>query len=385
MYKPLITLALLISSIVLNSQTVGELIEQVSRQGAIQMVLELSGEKEITLNGRTNTITHRVSQRNNDLAADYISEKLSSYGLSVENIAYRDGGRNVVATQTGNGKAGEIYVICAHYDSVENGGADDNASGTAAVIEAARILSNYSFEYTIKYALWDEEELGLIGARDYATKAAANGDNILAVLNMDMIGYDGNQNKRFDIDVRNVKNSRQISTDLMNVVSEHGLDLVGFVVDPGTPNSDHATFWDAGYSAALLGEGWSEDDITPGYHNINDRISLMNLDYFYSMVKLVVGWIATKAELLNSVSTNAIIQFPFKLYPNPTNTSVNIELDEYRTGAVEILSIEGKTVLQQEFQGRQISLDLKELESSILILKLSDENGPISYGKIVVE
>ena len=50
----------------------------------------------------------------------------------------------------------DIYIVSAHYDSVTNFGADDNASGTAAIIELARILSQYCTENTIIYALWDD-------------------------------------------------------------------------------------------------------------------------------------------------------------------------------------------------------------------------------------
>ncbi len=77
----------------------------------------------------------------------------------------------------------EKYMICAHYDTVADHCADDNASGTAIVMEAARILHNYEFPYTIVYALWDQEEIGLIGSSYYAQQAASNNDQILGVLN----------------------------------------------------------------------------------------------------------------------------------------------------------------------------------------------------------
>ena len=86
-------------------------------------------------------------------------------------------------------------------------GADDNASGTAAVIEAARIFSQYDFPFTIIYALWDEEEQGLIGSEYYATQAANAGDSILGVINLDMIGYDGNGDGNADVHNSSVANT----------------------------------------------------------------------------------------------------------------------------------------------------------------------------------
>ena len=105
-----------------------------------------------------------------------------------------------------------IYIVCAHYDTVADYCADDNATGTAAVLEVARILSKQCVDNTIVYALWDEEEIGLRGSQFYANQAATNNDNILGVLNMDMMGYDGDNpgqsgDNEFDIDYRNIAGS----------------------------------------------------------------------------------------------------------------------------------------------------------------------------------
>lgn len=232
----------------------------------------MSGEDSTTVAGNNVLIRHRVSASDNNLAANYIEEQFNSYGLNKTNINYSGQGRNVIATKIGLVNPNDVYIISAHYD------ADDNASGTTAVLESARILSNYSFENTVIFALWDEEEIGLLGASNYANTATQNNDNILAVLNLDMIGYDGDNDQRFDIDVRNIANSYQIKTDLIGLVSTYNLNLVPFVVDPGTPDSDHSVFWDQGFSSLLIGEAWSLNDITPGYHSANDRISLFNED-----------------------------------------------------------------------------------------------------------
>ncbi len=70
-------------------------------------------------------------------------------------------------------------------------GADDNASGTSAVLKVAQILSQTSTPYTIIYALWDEEEIGLFGSVHYARQAFQSGENNLGVINVDMIGWMG--------------------------------------------------------------------------------------------------------------------------------------------------------------------------------------------------
>ncbi len=365
-------------------QTVSDLINQVSQSGIEQMVRDLSGENTTTVGGNTVTIQHRVSSQGNNLAADYISERLISYGLNVSAIDYSTGGRNIVAIQLGTVNPNNIYIISAHYDSVTDHGADDNASGVAAVMESARILSNYGFENTIIYALWDEEEQGLIGAANYANDAAANSANILAVLNMDMIGYDGDNDKLFDIDVRNIANSYQIRDDLINIVSTHNIDLISNVVDPGTSLSDHGAFWSAGYSSLLLGEAWSTNDKTPGYHNINDRINIMNLDYFQKMVKLCVGYITTKGVITGALGVNEFDKLPATLYPNPTNGELKIEFGRLLKGKLTVFDLYGKSVLEQKIQGNTLEVNnLEGLSNGAYIFRIVDDEGNTANIKVV--
>ena len=297
-----------------NAQTTAEIksvFSQTNITNLTQYVNELSGETSTTIVGIPNqTITHRVSNIGNDLAADYIKEKLSGFGLSINDQVYTPGatgGRNIIATQTGVTNPNNIYIISAHYDSTHNHGADDNASGTAAIIELARILSSYCTENTIKYALWDQEETGLNGSSYYAQQAQANGDNILGNFNIDMMGCDGNNDRAFDIDVRPYVNSVAMSTQITSILADHfptdvnnvtsdEIHLIATVVNPGTFDSDHSSFWARGYSAILFGENWATNDITPGYHSNNDRISLFNMSYYHDMSKLLVAYAATVAN-----------------------------------------------------------------------------------------
>ncbi len=378
--KKLFTLSLSIFLSVFGfSQTVSSLISQVSKTGVIQTVKDLSGENPTVVEGSTVTIKNRVSSKGNNVAASYIKEHLNSYGITAVEVNYSSGGRNIVATKTGALYPTKKFVICAHYDAVSDYGADDNASGVAAVLEAARIMSNYTFEYTVVFALWDEEEIGLYGAKNYASTAKQNGDNIIAVVNMDMIGYDGDNDKRFDIDVRNIANSYQIKNDLLSVVSTHGLNLTGFVVDPGTLDSDHSAFWTQGYSAVLLGEAWSKNDITPGYHSSNDRLSYFNTDYFYNMVKLAVGYIVTKAVLMNGTGVNNI-DFPkASVYPNPVQNNLHVDLEKEFVGKIVLLNMLGEEIYKQDIQSAAIELNMESYVSGLYFMQLIGikEKGPV--------
>ncbi|WP_138432920.1 M28 family peptidase [Winogradskyella algicola] len=309
-----------------KAQSVEDLMNEVSNSNLQTTVAELSGEQTATINGSLQTITTRV-QSNNDLAADYIKERLEALSnLNVEFQDFNTVGKNVIATQVGQTNPDDIYIICAHYDSVTTYCADDNATGVAAVLEIARLLSGQCTANTIVYALWDEEEIGLRGANYYAQQAADenNGntrDNILGVINMDMIGYDGDApgtpgDNDFDIDVRDIANSLTIKDDLLNLLSTYTFDLNEIVVNPGTTASDHSRFWNQGYSAVLVGESWETNDQTPDYHTSNDRVEDIDFQYMTELTKLVLAYTATKASLIDI--DNTITQSTTSLISNQT-------------------------------------------------------------------
>ncbi|MEN8817579.1 MAG: M28 family peptidase [Nonlabens sp.] len=293
-------------SIIGSGQNVQNLIDQVDQSSLLNGLNVFSGETSTTVNGNVVTLLNRVSNTDNNLAADYLLQELQSLpNLNVQDNIYSSTGRNIIGTQTGTINPNDIYIICGHYDAVANYCADDNASGTVAILEIARILSQQCVDNTIVYALWDEEELGLIGARNYATAAAARGDNIKAVLNLDMMGFDGDGDNEFDIDVRNIANSIAMKDDIVGLLNTYNssINLSVNIVNPGTPNSDHKPFWDQNYTAVLLGEAWSNNDQNTAYHTAGDRVSLMDISYYHDMVKICMAYIATKAGV-SSNNTN---------------------------------------------------------------------------------
>jgi hypothetical protein len=286
------------------------IIDEVNIDSLMFFVEELSGERSTLINGSPYTIVSRhKSQPGNNMAANYIEAKLLSFGLTVENQNFSSSGRNVYGIQTGTEFPNQKYIICAHYDAMPSGslapGADDNGSGTAAVIEAARILSNYSFPFTLIYALWDEEEQGLIGSDYYAEQAAAQGDSILGVVNLDMIAYEGNGVDIVDIHTRSVGSSYDLSDKMIELNTTYNIGLITDIKDPGSTYSDHASFWSSGYGAILLIEDGS--DFHPFYHTVNDVISYFDDQFFHKCARLSIATVASFAMNLNI----SIIHTPF--------------------------------------------------------------------------
>jgi hypothetical protein len=286
------------SSVFSQSPVVQSIIDDTNIDSLVFFVKELSGEVSTVIGGTPYTIVSRhKNQPGNNKAADYIEQKLQSYGLTVTNQSFSSTGRNVYAVQPGNEFPNQSFMICAHYDDMPSGsiapGADDNGSGTAAVLEAARIFSGYSFPYTIIYALWDEEEQGLIGSEYYATQAQIAGDSLLGVINLDMIAYDSNNDGNADLNTKSVANSYNLRDKMLENNSLYGINLDLDVIDPGPPYSDHASFWDHGFSAILLIE--DDNDFHAYYHTVNDLLTYYNIPYFEKMAKLAFSTLATFA------------------------------------------------------------------------------------------
>ena len=308
--KKVVLLLCLILSVkgTLSAQSELDLINAVNLDSLSLTVQEFSGEIATIVGGNSVTILNRA-QANNDLAGDYLIDKFNTMdNLIVTDQAFNTNGRNIIATQLGKTNPNDIYIICAHYDSVADYCADDNASGTATVLEIARILSSQCMDNTLIYALWDEEEIGLRGADFYATQAQTNGDNILGVLNIDMMGYDGDDDNDFDIDVRPIANSLAIKDDLVSLLDTYNFNLNVNVVNPGTTASDHSRFWNKGYSAVMVGESWDNNDQTPFYHSSADRYSTLDLPYFHELAKLIMSYMVTKGSLIsvdNSLTVNS--------------------------------------------------------------------------------
>ena len=148
--------------------------------------------------------TRRCNKEGSVVAQNWIKGEYESYGLDVslhkipDTYPWWGGGKvlsdNVIAIQYGTQYPDE-YIICGgHYDSfafsgATEPGADDNASGTAGIMEIARILSQYELQRSIIYCAFTAEECGLYGSEYYAQKCSNDGLNVLGYFNLDMIGY----------------------------------------------------------------------------------------------------------------------------------------------------------------------------------------------------
>ena len=243
--------------------------------------------------------TRAASSQGGIDAQNYIFQKFQSLGIEdVELQDFDSRHDNVIATIPGLARPDEIYVVGGHYDSSsfssqEAPGADDNASGTTAVIEIARVMSQYDFEATVKFIAFGAEELGLVGSRAYAQAAAAAGDDILGYVNLDMHGYLASGDT-MDTDV--ISNTQ--SDPLMNLAFDVWETYVPILpIVEGSlfgATSDHASFWSAGYAAIFPFE--DSGQYSPYIHTKNDTIGL-SLNNFEFLTLGTKGSLALMATL----------------------------------------------------------------------------------------
>lgn len=317
-------------------------------------VQQLTGEQAVFVNGQADSIfTRHSGTSGNELAFQFAKQKFMGYGLEVDSLAFGMGtgsGKNLLGTLGGTQSPEQIVMLGAHYDNRPASdvapGADDNASGTAAVLEAARIFSNYTFPYTVVFALWDEEEQGLIGSRAYAAYAAANDLEILAYINVDMLGWDSNNDHVADIHVRPVAQSIQLANKAILADSLYELGLGIHVVNPGITASDHASFWNEGYSAIAIAEEY-DNDFNPFWHSTADSLGQFNLPFYEKVAKLAfatLGDCALGNIITSSHETPVTDNFTATIHPNPSVGIVQLEysLPFSATVSISIFDLAGK-------------------------------------------
>ncbi|MEZ4791176.1 MAG: M20/M25/M40 family metallo-hydrolase [Flavobacteriales bacterium] len=319
-------------------------------------VEEMSGEVSVDLGSGPVVINSRHSDHaGNALAQQYYEQKLAAFGYTTEAQAFNATGRNILAMKLGSVHPEEIVVLCAHYDAMPPGGlynapaADDDGSGCAALLEAARVLHDIPFERTIVFALWDQEEQGKIGSIYYANNMAANDENIVGVVNMDAIAYDGNGDKKARVHARPVANSMAIADTVFAILDRYEIDIDLLLTNPGATYSDHASFWSAGYGAVLMIEEFGGDG-NPYYHTPNDRIQHFDVPYFEKMAKLSVASMAALAMPFDpsaTVSESGVAGVELLAYPNPTTgrTQVRVRVNEGGRERITVMNAVGQEVL----------------------------------------
>ena len=262
---------------------------------------------------------------------DMCVSRLRSYGydVSIPTYAHNDTSKNVIGIKRGTKNPNTTVVLSAHYDSTDRScpGADDNATGTAALLESARVLAKQNYDRTLVLACWDEEERGLIGSQAYARSAADDkATNIAMMYGYEMIGFTakkpGSQKIPFGFglvfpDQVEALKKRRNPGDFITIVYDNNrlpmraadafvdaaakldLPVVALPVFDTLKNtwamkqlrrSDHAAFWSYNLPGMMITD--SSNFRNPNYHCLkgtNDSVETLDHAFSTKVIKATIA------------------------------------------------------------------------------------------------
>lgn len=261
-------------------------------------------------------------------AAEYVWKNLQSYGLDMKGHHFIDDNKpykNVIGLHQGAKQPDKKVIIVAHLDTVAiSPGADDNASGVAAMLELGRVLKRYKFEKSILFVganLEEDGENGLPGLRGstaLASTAKKQGWLIEGVVNFDTIAYAGEDIIQRTPDnipvgmqgmpevgnfiaVIGNENSGEMVKNYIGAIEQYQIPLPYFpLVIPGNGEllpdirrSDHAPFWDIGSPAIMITN--TANFRTPHYHQASDTLDTLNLPFVTEVCRAGGGLVCEMA------------------------------------------------------------------------------------------
>lgn len=234
-------------------------------------------------------------------AENWLVAQFQGIGLSTTTFDYDSGADVVIAELPGQTDPSKIVVIGAHYDSVNwqgsasspAPGADDDASGTAGVLEIARVLAGQSFDYTIRFCAFSGEEFGLLGSEAYAASLDAAGANVIGMVQLDMTAYRA-PGDSLSVDFVTNDTDTGLNNFAMDVYTAYVPGLAVNIAFLSGGTSDHKSFFNHGFPATFPFEDLGA--YSPFIHTPNDTSGTSANDF--NLARMITeGALATVAEL----------------------------------------------------------------------------------------
>jgi hypothetical protein len=232
----------------------------------------------------------------------YDEARLDSFFVTrtYRNVEYKEWQFNVIALTPGTEYPDSLCILGGHYDNILGTGdpftvvpgANDNASGTAAVLEVARVMKKYSFKpkNSIMFIAFGAEEIGLFGSNDFAADPNEFSQKISFMLNNDMIAYETETNPvLWRVNIMDYDNSHKLRKDAEQIIQKYS--TLNYKND-NTNNkySDSYPFFTHGYKALFF----FSDKTDPNYHTLNDVALNCNFEYCREITRVNCALLADK-------------------------------------------------------------------------------------------
>jgi len=215
---------------------------------------------------------------------------------------------SLIARITGTSRPNEVVIIGGHIDSTSNGatapGADDDASGSATVLEAFRILAReFRPQRTIEFHAYAAEEAGLRGSQAIAQQYASQGINVVAMMQFDMTGFVRPGTTRTIGVVTDFTNAA-FTAFIRLVVAEYVTGITWTNTQCGYACSDHASWYRSNYVAGFIFESTFSNS-SPYIHTPNDTPSTITRNHAADFARVAV---AIAVELSYQENEDELIQ-----------------------------------------------------------------------------
>ena len=284
----------------------GDLAADDSIRAIIQMVSDSSIYNYIL--GLQNFGTRYWNNANRDTVARWIRGKFLATGMTdakIDSFTYSSGTHfNVVATTMGNVNDQAEIIVGGHHDATSSNtslapGADDNASGTVAALEMARVLRavNYRPNLTLRFMTFGVEEAGLVGSNSYATRARNANRDIRAMLNYDMIANRTQTSTDRDVYVVWYTGSEALS-NLNSAMMRAYTTLNPIQTTSYRSGSDSYSFSNRNYKSTFV----IERDFSPYYHTPNDLLQYLDMAYAREVVQSGLAMLLTLDKMPPAVA-----------------------------------------------------------------------------------
>lgn len=240
--------------------------------------------------GETTEIPERGSVEGRRAAAQYMKKSFEAAGAEARIIEFDSkAGRGFNVEATVQGTSDKYLWLTAHMDSVDNAGANDNASGLTSLLETAEAVAEVRPEHTVHFVAYDLEEDGLIGSSRYVESTVKDirdregEDAIIGNINSDMIGY---EKDAFDAVMGTCDRAGPLDDALRQAARE--IDSPVELEEKCLGRSDHEHFWDLNLPALVLTDGSIYDNY-PYYHAPSDTSDKLNIRYLQAMIQLTTA------------------------------------------------------------------------------------------------
>jgi Zn-dependent M28 family amino/carboxypeptidase len=220
-------------------------------------------------------------------ARDYLQAELTQLGLTPSLHQYNNGA-NVIATLPATMGSEKAIIVGAHFDTVANTpGANDNASGVVVVLGVARLLAATPCRTApVTFAFFDQEELGLFGARAYAQ--TLNAADIRAVQTIDQVAWDMDGDRRFELEA---------PTTTLEAEWTAAAAVIGVpVTRVSTEGTDHEAFRERGFAAMGLTEEFVGGDTSDFRHEPGDTVATVDMTYLGLALQLTAQVVITQVS-----------------------------------------------------------------------------------------